>query len=178
MAGALLEEMRNNPQIQAKSGTDWAQKNLAQAGLMKELQKMIEGTPVVDERQCQTNVQHMLAAKSLMEMSPLQVKFLQQNLERLGLYKGKVDGDFTNPGLVAGLDTLTHSEKAIGDAMKGSRASLDFVRAMRNETPKLSEPSGESKVMQMFKETRAEVTMVAAVHTPRDPRVLPTLTPA
>ena len=56
MGAAVLEEMRNNPHVQTKSGTDWAQKNIAQAGLIKELQKMIEGTPVVDERQCQAMI--------------------------------------------------------------------------------------------------------------------------
>ena len=139
---------------------------------------MIEGTPVVDERQCQTNVQHLLASKSLMEMSPLQVSFLQQNLQRLGLFKGKIDGDFTNRALVAGLDDLAHSEKSIEKSMKGSRASLDFVWAMRNTTPKLSEPSGEASTMKLFKQASTEVTAAPAPPPARETRALPTLTPS
>lgn len=169
----LFDEMRNNPEAQAKSGTSWAQVSMAKAGLDQELDKLIEGTPVVEERQAQENIKGLLASKTLMEMTPIQVKFLQQNLERLGLYSGKIDGDFTNPQMVASLDGLAHSEQTIAKSMKGSRASLDFVWAIRNEIPKLSEaaPSGEDKVMAMFRETRAEITSAAAptAATPRSP---------
>lgn len=179
LSGAdLLDEMRNNPLTQAKSGTSWAQVNIAKAGLDQEVDKLIEGTPVVEERQSQENIKNLLASKSLMEMSPIQVKFLQQNLERLGLYSGKIDGDFTNPQMVASLDNLAHAEKTIEKSMKGSRASLDFVWAMRNTEPKMSEPSGETKAIAMFREARAEITSApaqatAAPHS-RDPRLSPT----
>ena len=176
----LFNEMRFNPETQAKTGTSWAQVNIARAGLDQEVDKLIEGTPVVEERQAQENIKGLLASKTLMEMTPIQVKFLQQNLERLGLYNGKIDGDFTNPAMVASLDSLAHAEKTIEKSMKGSRASLDFVWALRNETPKMSEPalpSGEAKVMTMFKEARAEITSAAAptAATPRspDPRLQP-----
>lgn len=171
----LIDEMRYNPQTQAKSGTAWAQANIAKAGMDQELDKLIEGTPIVEERQAQENIKNLLASKTLMEMSPIQVKFLQQNLERLGLYNGKIDGDFTNPAMVASLDNLAHNQKSIEKSMKGSTATLDFVWAIRNEKPKLSEPvpSGEAKVMAMFKEARSEITSAPAAAAPRpqDPRL-------
>ena len=167
----LFDEMRLNPEAQINSGKDWTQLGLARAGLDQELDKLIEGTPVVEERKAQENIKGLLASKTLMEMSPIQVKFLQQNLERLGLYSGKIDGDFTNPQMVASLDGLAQSEQTIDKSMKGSRASLDFVWAMRNEKPQLSEvvPSGEAKVMAQFKETRADITTAPTAAAPRTP---------
>lgn len=154
----LLTEMMNNPLTQAKSGTSWAQISIAKAGLDQELAKLIEGAPVVEERQSQTNIKHLLAAKSLTEMTPLQVQFLQQNLERLGLFKGKIDGDFANTALVAGLDALATTEKVIEKSMKGGMASLDFVWALRNRTAQSSEkPSGEKQIMNMFKADAKDV---------------------
>jgi len=179
----LIDEMRYNPQTQAKSGTAWAQANIAKAGMDQELDKLIEGTPIVEERQAQENIKNLLASKTLMEMSPIQVKFLQQNLERLGMYSGKIDGDFTNPAMVASLDNLAHNQKSIEKSMKGSSATLDFVWALRNEKPKLSEPvpSGEAKILALFKEARTEITSTApavAAPRPQDPRLQPTPTPA
>lgn len=154
----LLTEMMNNPLTQAKSGTAWAQTKIAQAGLDEELDKLIEGAPIVEERQCHQNIQHLLAAKSMTEMSPLQVKFLQQNLQRLGLYGGEIDGDYTNKGLVAAVDTLATSEKVIERAMKGGIASLAFAFAGIKTVPAdahATTPTGEKKIMDMF---RADAT--------------------
>lgn len=165
----LLAEMMNNPLVQAKSGTAWAQVSIAKAGLDQELDKLIEGTPIVDERQAKKNIENLMSSKTLVELSPIQVKFLQDNLKELGLYSGKTDGDFTNPAMVASLDNLAKKESVLQKGMdrNGGRAMLDFVWAMRNTEPKISEaaPSGEAKIMQMFKEN------LAAVVTPKTPAV-------
>ncbi len=158
----LLEAMRYDPLIQAKSGTAWAQVSIAKAGLDKELDKLIEGTPVVDERQAKKNIENLMSSKTLVELSPIQVKFLQDNLKELGLYSGKTDGDFTNPAMVASLDNLVKKEAVLQKGMdrNGGRAMIDFVWAMRNETPKLSkaEPVEESATLKMFRANRAEIT--------------------
>lgn len=167
----LLTEMMNNPLTQAKSGTAWAQTRIAQAGLDDELDKLIEGAPIVEERQCHQNIQHLLAAKSMTEMSPIQVKFLQQNLQRLGLYGGEIDGDYTNKGLVAAVDTLATNEKVIERAMKGGIASLAFAFAGIKTSPAenhSNQPSGEKKIMDMFRADATRTTQPATA-TPAAP---------
>lgn len=161
----LINEMINNPLTQAKSGTAWAQAKIAQAGLDDELDKLIEGAPIVEERQCHQNIQHLLAAKSMTEMSPIQVKFLQQNLQRLGLYGGEIDGDFSNKGLVTAVDRLATNEKVIERAMKGGIASLAFAFAGIKTNPAENhsgQPSGEKKIMDMFRADAARTTQPAA----------------
>lgn len=155
----LIEEMRNNPLTQAKSGTAWAQANIAKAGLDEELDKLIEGAPIVEERQCMENITHLLAAKPINEMSPLQVKFLQQNLERLGMYGGEIDGDFTNKGLVAAVDSLVTSQKAIEKAMKGGPITLSFaVAGLKTVSPQAADRSGYESTLGLFREALSEVT--------------------
>ncbi len=194
----LLDEMRYNPLTQAKSGTSWAQVSIAKAGLDQELDKLIEGAPIVEERQCHENIHHLLAAKPLSEMSPIQVKFLQQNLERLGLFSGKIDGDFSNPKMVVALDNMVHESKVLEDSINhnggrkqfakileargieltpskpepSTQASAEFSRALRNQTPKMSEPSSEAKIMSMFKDNHNQMTsapaLLAQVFRPKD----------
>ncbi|QQG36581.1 MAG: hypothetical protein HYS17_01985 [Micavibrio aeruginosavorus] len=165
LSGAdLLNEMINNPLMQAKSGTAWAQAKIAQAGLDDELDKLIEGAPIVEERQCHQNIQRLLAAKSMTEMSPIQVKFLQQNLQRLGLYDGEIDGDFSNKGLVSAVDRLATSEKVIERAMKGGIASLAFAFAGVRSIPAENHAvqfSGEKRVMDLFRADAARATQPA-----------------
>lgn len=159
----LLSEMRNNPLTQAKSGTAWAQLNIARAGLDQELDKMIEGTPIVEERQCMESIKHLLAAKPINEMSPLQVKFLQQNLERLGMYGGEIDGDFTNKGLVAAVDSLVTSEKAIEKAMKGGPITLSFaVAGLKTVEPQTSHKNQYGSALAIFKEMGSQATRQTA----------------
>lgn len=171
LSGAdLIQEMMNNPLTQAKSGTAWAQVNIAKAGLGKELDKLIEGTPIVEERQYLTNIQQLLSGKSIAEMDTLQVKALQQNLEGLGIYAGEVDGDRNNKGLVAALEGIVLANRTIETAMKGGRAALPdgsarlaFFDAKENTTPKItSQPSGEARIMALFKENDAQVSQRAA----------------
>lgn len=169
----LLEEMRHNPLTQAKSGTAWAQVSIAKAGLETELDKLIEGAPIVRERQALHNIENLMASKTLTDLSPLQVRFLQDNLKELRLYNGKNDGDFTNPQTVAALDNLVKGKETLQKVMdrNGGRTAIDFAWAVRHpefaatQKPAQAAPSGESKISNMFKDasTGLRTAPVAAV---------------
>lgn len=176
----LIEEMRNNPLTQTKSATPWAHVNIAKAGLDKELDKLIEGTPIVRERTALDNIQNLLSSKTLTELSPLQVRFLQDNLEDLRLYNGKKDGDFTNPNMVAALDNLVKGKETLQKVMdrNGGRLAIDFAWAVRHPEFNASAPqapSGESKIMALFKQARdaitTPVTASVAAHPLQEPRI-------
>lgn len=164
----LIEEMRNNPLTQAKSGTAWAQVNIAKAGLDFELDKLIEGTPIVRERAALENIQTLMASKTLAELSPLQVRFLQDNLKELRLYKGKNNGDFTDPQTVAALDNLVKAKDTLQKVMdrNGGRLAIDFAWSVRHpEFNASAKPatSGENKIMALFNQTRDAITTPVAV---------------
>lgn len=168
---ALIEEMRNNPLTQAKSGEAWAQVNITKAGRSQELAEMIEGKPVVKERAALENIQTLLGGqKTLTELSPLQVRFLQDNLKTLRLYKGSNDGDFTNPKMVAALDSLVKAKDTLQKVMdrNGGRLAIDFAWSVRHpefqqsQKPAQDVPSGEAKIMAMFKETGQGMTAALA----------------
>ncbi len=173
----LIEEMRNNPLTQAKSGTAWAQVNIAKAGLDQELDKLIEGTPIVRERAALHNIENLMSSKTLTELSPLQVRFLQDNLKELRLYKGKNDGDFTNPQMVAALDNLVKGKDTLQKVMdrNGGRLAIDFAWSVRHpefNTGTKPAVSGESKIMDMFKQARDAITTApVAAAAAQDPRV-------
>lgn len=167
---ALLAEMMNNPLTQAKSGTAWAQVNIAKAGLDQEMDKLIEGAPVVRERKALHNIENLMASKTLGELSPLEVRFLQDNLKELRLYSGKNDGDFTNPQMVAALDNLVKGKETLQKVMdrNGGRLAIDFAWSVRHpefqqsQKPAQDVPSGEAKIMAMFKETGQGMTAALA----------------
>lgn len=175
----LLDEMRYNPLTQAKSGTAWAQSKIAQAGLDKEMDKLIEGTPIVRERQALENIENLMSSKTLTELSPLQVRFLQDNLKELRLYNGKNDGDFTNPQTVAALDNLVKGKETLQKVVdrNGGRTAIDFAWAVRHPEFAASQkaapatPSGEARIMNLFKDaslgqTAAPAPSVAPITAP------------
>ena len=125
MSGADLNNyISSNPTLMDKTGTTWVQKEMNQSGYKKQLDVLSHGTLEAAQRDVKRDVMNALLSKPLSDMTPDEVRFVQDKLSELGVLSGKSDGDIHNPRLQAALGGLIADSPAMQEMEKQGRIML------------------------------------------------------
>ena len=91
------------------------------SGNKKELDVLSHGTLEAAQREVKRDVMNALMSKPLSDMTPDEVRFVQDKLSELGILSGKSDGDIHNSRLQAALGGMIADSPAMQEMAKQGR---------------------------------------------------------
>ncbi len=129
MSGADLNAyMSTNPNQMAKTGETWVRQEMISSGHKKQLDVLSHGTMEAAQREVKKDIMNALALKPMAEMTPDEVKFLQDKLSELGAYSGPSDGDLGNGKLQAAIGGMIEESHALKEMVKSGKILLSDGR--------------------------------------------------
>lgn len=158
----LLKSLFNNPSLMALSAQAWAQKKMQSEGLARRLKDLELNPGEASRRDVADAVRNQMAMMSargtpMESLQKYEIEDLQENLRRLGLYQGRVDGYAASPGLAGAIGGFVAMDKGAEELLKRgaqiqaeaapalSKTRLDFGPAANGDL-KLDAPKPGSPV--------------------------------
>jgi hypothetical protein len=125
MSGADLNAyMSTNPTHMAKTGETWVRQEMIGSGHKKELDVLSHGTMEAAQREVKKDIVNALMSKPMAEMTPDEVRFIQDKLSELGVYSGQSDGDLGNGKLQAAIGGMIAESHAMQEMVKSGTILL------------------------------------------------------